>query len=417
MRFLITALGSYGDVFPMVGLGSALRARGHRVTILTNPHFQPIVEGAGLGLLPFGTEREYHEIAHHPDLWHPLRGPMLVLRTSMSVVLRELYDLISAEVVAGETVLVAHTLDLASRLHHEKHGTPVASVHLAPTALRSFHQSPQMFGMLMQSWVPASLRRMQFWLADHVVDRLVGPELNRLRSDLGLPPVRRMMREWYFSPQLILGLFPEWFAPPQPDWPPQTRLTGFPLWDQSGSESLAPELEAFLEAGTPPIVFAPGSAMTSGEGIFAAAVEACLRLDRRGILLTKYPQQLPAPLPASVMHCPFVPLSRMLPRCAALVQHGGIGTSAQGLAAGLPQIVMPMAYDQLDNAERLKRLGVAEILRRHRFTAANLVPALARLLENRVVRERCHHWAQQFDTSATLAESCAALESLGAELA
>ncbi len=412
MRFLITALGSYGDVFPMVGLGAALHGRGHQVTLVTNPHFQAIVACTGIEFLPLGTSEQYDELAHHPDLWHPVRGPLLVVRTSFTEALRELYDTVSANVQPGETILVAHCLDLASRIHHDKFGTPLASVHFAPVALRSFHQSPQMFGMLMQNWLPSSLRRFQYWLADKIIDHLVAGEVNALRGELGLSSVRRIMHEWYFSPQLVLGLFPEWFAPPQPDWPPHTQLTSFPLWDQSGQEPLSKEVEYFLQSGSPPIVFAPGSAMTAGEKFFAAASDACQRLNRRGIFLTKYPEQLPDSLPATIKHCHFVPMSSLLTKCAGLVHHGGIGTSAQGLAAGLPQVVMPMAYDQLDNAARLKSLGVAEILRPKRFTGTNLAGILDRLLTNSVVLGKSRHWAQQLDTPAAMAASCEALESL-----
>ena len=78
-QFLITALGSYGDVHPMVGLGAALVARGHRVKIVTNPYFEHVVTGAGLKLEPLGTRENYVWLSQHPDLWHPLRGPKLVL--------------------------------------------------------------------------------------------------------------------------------------------------------------------------------------------------------------------------------------------------------------------------------------------------------------------------------------------------
>ncbi len=412
MRFLISALGSYGDVHPMLGLGSALSQRGHQVSVITNPHFQPLVESVPLDFIPLGTAEQYDQLAHHPDLWNPLRGPKLVMRTAMADSLRDLYRIVHEQVVPGETVLVAHCLDLASRIHQEKYGTPMASVHFAPVGLRSFYESPQMYWMLMQSWLPRWFRRFQYWLADKVVDQVVCPELNGLCGELGLPPVRRVMHQWYFSPQLVLGLFPEWFAPAQPDWPPHTQLTGFPLWDQSETVPLPQELEQFLQAGDPPLVFAPGSAMTKGAWFFQAAVEACEKLNRRGILLTKYPRQLPARLPSGVAHFEFVPFSTLLPRSAALVHHGGIGTCSQGLAAGVPQVVMPMAYDQLDNATRLTRLGVATILPKPRFTGINLASALKSLLENSTVRQHCFHWAQQFDTPFTMETTCRALEEL-----
>ena len=78
MQFIITALGSYGDVHPMVGLGVALAVRGHRVKIVTNPYFADVVTGAGLELLPVGTREGYVALSSHPDLWHPIRGPPAV---------------------------------------------------------------------------------------------------------------------------------------------------------------------------------------------------------------------------------------------------------------------------------------------------------------------------------------------------
>ncbi len=412
MHLLMTALGSYGDVLPIVGLASAMHARGHETTIIANPHFQSVVESAGVGFLPLGTEEDYEVLTHHPDLWRPIRGPILVIRTSVRDHLRNLYELIDKNCRPGETVLVAHCLDFASRVHQDKHGTPVASVHLAPVALRSFHESPQMFGMWMHDWLPRWIRRSQFWVADLIADRIFASDLDALRQDLGLQPVRGVMRDWYFSPQLVLGLFPDWFAPPQPDWPPNTVLTGFPLWDRSATMQLPEEVEEFLQAGDPPIVFAPGSAMTCGEWFFEAAVDACRRLGRRGILTTKYREQLPSELPSSVRHFDFVPFSQLLPRAAALVHHGGIGTCAQGLAAGLPQLVMPMAYDQLDNATRLMRLGVAEQISRKKFRGPAVAQALEPLLADEAVRVAGRRCAEQMNPTAALAASCESLEKL-----
>jgi len=413
MRLLMTALGSYGDVHPIVGLGAAMRARGHQVTVLTNPHFQSVVEGVGLDFLPLGTVEEYDELAHHKDLWHPMRGPRTVLKMGMSQTLRPIYELLEEHYRPGETVLAAPGLDLASRVFQDKHNAPLVSIHLAPIALRSFYESPQMFGMLMGDGVPRWLRRAQYWAADKfMLDPLVGPELNKLRAEQGLSPVSGIIRDWYFSPQLVLGLFPDWFAAVQPDWPPNTQLAGFPLWDQSSTMEMPRDVSEYLDAGEPPIVFAPGSAMTSGEDFFAAAAEACRQLGRRGILLTRYTNQLPKQLPPGVQHFDFVPFSQLLPRAAALVHHGGIGTSAQGLAAGVPHLVMPMAYDQLDNATRLQRLGVAEVVRRSKFQGPRVAQALERMLASQETHNNCQRWASQTDGEATLTTSCELLEGL-----
>jgi UDP:flavonoid glycosyltransferase YjiC (YdhE family) len=220
------------------------------------------------------------------------------------------------------------------------------------------------------------------------------------------------MHEWYFSPQLVLGLFPDWFAPPQPDWPANTRLTGFPLWDEGETTAIPSKVSEFLAAGEQPIAFAPGSANTDARLFFAAAIEACQHLSRRGILLSRYRDHIPKKLPGGVIHAEFVPFSHLLPSAAALVHHGGIGTCAQGLAAGVPQIVMPMAYDQLDNAARLNRLGVAETLPPKIFTGPNLTRGLGSLLSDSRVTERAKHWAAEISRHEPLVETCLQLEKL-----
>ncbi len=409
-KFLITALGSYGDVHPMVGLGAALQARGHRAAIITNPHFQQLVESMGIEYLPLGTAEEYHELAHHPDLWNSMKGPQMIIRL-MARRLRELYALIDSHVEPGNTVLAAHCLDFASRIYHDKYATPLASIHFAPVGLRSFYQSPRMFHMLMQPWLPRWFRRLQFWLADKFVDRLLAGEINTLRQELNLPPVSRVMHEWYFSPRLVLGLFPAWFGPPQPDWPPHTQVTGFPLWDEAVAE-LPAEVTAFLQTGPPPIVFSPGSAKTDAAGFFAAAVESCHNLQQRGILLSRYSAQIPPQLPPEVVHFSFVPFSQLLPHAAAFVHHGGIGSCGQGLAGGVPQVIMPMAYDQLDNASRLQRLGVADVLPPKIFTPPNLTRVLHKLLTTPSLKERARHWAREMNQHDALVETCAELEQL-----
>jgi UDP:flavonoid glycosyltransferase YjiC (YdhE family) len=245
-----------------------------------------------------------------------------------------------------------------------------------------------------------------------MIDRAVGPQLNAFRAELGLAPIKKIMNLWWHSPQKIIGLFPEWFAPPQPDWPPNTLLTGFPLWDESGVTESPLGLEAFLAAGTAPIVFTPGSAMIHGHEFFAAAVDACQRLGRRGLLLTRYPEQLPKSLPESVKHFDFIPLSQVLPRSAALVCHGGVGTVAQGLAAGIPQLIMPMSHDQPDNAARLARLGVGSSLSPRRFRGPAVARELDKLLNSPEVARRCRELATRFDTPAALRATCDAIESV-----
>jgi UDP:flavonoid glycosyltransferase YjiC (YdhE family) len=412
-RFLITALGSYGDVHPMVGLGAALAQRGHHVKIVTNPYFEDVVAGAGLELVPLGSREEYIRLSQHRDLWHPVRGPRLVLTHASARMLRPLYDLLVHQYVADETVFCAHGLDLASRVAGEKLGAPVASIIFAPGLLWTLYDSPRLKGALLGPRVPRWLKREQFWAADVLfVQPLVGGELNRLRRELGLAPVRRVFSRWLFDTDLILGLFPDWFGPRQPDWPANTRTVGFPLWDSPADAELSSEVREFLAAGPPPIAFSPGSANRAAHQFFEAAVEACDRLGCRGILLTKYDHQLPARLPDSVRHFGFVPMSKLLPHTAALVHHGGIGSCAQGLAAGVPHVVQPMSYDQFDNSRRLVRLGVAAEIPVRQFRGRAVADALAPLMDSPAVEARCRELAARCDGPAALSAACDMLEQL-----
>lgn len=416
-QFLITALGSYGDVHPMVGLGSALAARGHSVKVFTNPYFEDVVKGAGLELVALSTREEYVRLSQHPDLWHPIRGPKLVLGRASGEMLEPLYEKLMEHYRPGETVFCAHAMDIASRIAAEKLGAPVASVLFAPGVIWSLHDSPRLKGALLGPRVPRWLKRLQFWMSDRLfVMPLLGPHINGLRKKLGQPPVNRIFSDWLFKTDLMLGMFPDWFGPPQPDWPVNSRTVGFPLWDAHDTDPLEASVQEFLAAGSPPIAFSPGSANREAHQFFAAAVDACERMSRRGILLTKYDHQLPAKLPESVRHFGFVPMSKLLPHTAALVHHGGIGSCGQGLAAGVPHIVRPMSYDQFDNSRRLERLGVGKEISVQKFTGQSVAETLASLLNSPIVAEKCKALAARCNGPAALTAACEALEELAEKL-
>jgi UDP:flavonoid glycosyltransferase YjiC (YdhE family) len=245
---------------------------------------------------------------------------------------------------------------------------------------------------------------------------LAGP-INAFRAELGLTAVSGIIKDWWMSPERVIGLWPDWYAAPQPDWPAQLKLTGFPLYDERGFEALAPKLIEFLDGGDAPIAFTFGSAMTQAREYFAAAADACQRLGRRGILLTRHRQQVPTNLPAGVRHFDYAPFSELLPRCAALVHHGGVGTTAQGLAAGVPQLITPFAHDQHDNAARVKRLGVGAELAPSSFRGGKVAKVLGRLLGDAEMPARCRAVALKFGGVDPLGETCEWIESLVSESA
>lgn len=411
MNVLLVAMGSHGDVHPFIGIGLALRARGHRVSVIANAYFGPLIESLGLSFLAVGTAEEYRIMATNPALWRRFQGTRTVM-ASLSQTIRPLYDVVAQNNIPGETVVVASSLGLGARVAQDHLNIPTVTVHLQPSIFLSAVDPPRLGGIVTPKWFPLWLRRAQVAMVDRVCDPLVGPPLNALRHDLGMPPVRKIMTRYVHSPTRVIGMFPNWFAPPQSDWPSQTRLTGFPLYDERGATPLSDDLRRFLDAGDPPIAFTPGSAMWTGHEFLKESSRACDLLGRRGLLLTRHVEHLPKSLPPTVRHIDYAPFSELLPRCAALVHHGGIGTSAQALAAGIPQLLIPRAHDQPDNAARLIRMGVAEKAEPGRYKAPRVAMKLGELLNSPDVKTHCKEIASRFCGIDPIGETCELIEEL-----
>ena len=412
---ILVALGSSGDVHPFLGLGRELRRRGHRVTLLAAGWFRDVAEKAGLDFVDPRPDLDFVESIQDERIWHPLKGTPVILDLFVRPLLEPVYRIIERDFAAdsaagGKTIVVASTLAFGARVAQERLGVPVVSIHLSPMILRSIDEAPRLPGMVVHRG-PRWLRRVQWNLADRLlIDPFIGRWLNPFRGSLGLPPARGLFRDWIHSPLLTLGLFPDWFATPQPEWPAQLRLTGFPLYSEEGVSDADGDVVAWLAAGTAPILFTPGSANLHGSEFFTAAADACRRLGRRGLLLTRFPDQIPEALPPGVRHVGFVPFRWLVPRSAALVHHGGIGTLSQGLAGGVPQVIMPMGFDQFDNAARIKSLGVGASLARSRFRGPELAAVLGPLLADAEVATRCRAIAARFDGVDALADAADEIE-------
>jgi UDP:flavonoid glycosyltransferase YjiC (YdhE family) len=394
-----------------VGLAKTLAERGRDVTVVVSEPFVDLVRRCGLESIVLGSTEEFNALASHPDLWHPLRGPAYVAKHGILPAMRRQFDLVKELHRPGETFLVGSALGFGCRMAHEALGAPLATVHLQPTMFWSEYVSPKLSKhVLMADWVPRWLKRFQYRLGVRLfLDRVLLDEVNAFRRELDLPPVASSM-EMMHSPQRIIGMFPAWFAAPQPDWPPHVTLADFPLWDEAAVTPVEDGLAQFLDAGDPPIAFTPGSAMVNDRRFFEAAAEACRLLGRRGLFLTRHAAQVPSPLPAGVVRYDYAPFSQILGRCAALVHHGGIGTTAQALAAGAPQLIRPLSHDQPDNAARIKKLGVGDALWLDRFTAKRAADVLDRLLTSPAVAARCREVAGRFAGANGLAAAADCLE-------
>jgi rhamnosyltransferase subunit B len=405
VHYICSTFGSAGDVFPILGLAVELKRRGHQVTFVTNAHFQNAIERNGISFISLGTEDDFKSAIRNPDIWHPRNGFRHVYQ-SLEPLQRQQYD-IFAELMTDDAVGITNVFCLGALLAQEKLGIPVITVHLQPTAIWSDRDPPMLPALFGPNWLKSIIYRLGERL---VIDPVVCPSLNKWRAELGLKPVRKVTR-WWHSRYGVLCLFSDWYAAPQTDWPQPLMQTDFPLWNDQSDLSLPQGVESFLNRGEPPIAFTPGSANIHAERFFQSAVEACRILNCRGILLTQFPEQLPVKLPDSVKHVSYAPLDLLLPRTAAFVHHGGIGSMSQAMLAGIPHVIMPLAHDQFDNAIRVKRLGLGTSIAAAKFSGPSAAAALKQILGNQAVSDACRKIADLLAKKDGLSRAADAIES------
>jgi UDP:flavonoid glycosyltransferase YjiC (YdhE family) len=217
------------------------------------------------------------------------------------------------------------------------------------------------------------------WFLRFVFDR----PLNALRAELGLPPARDQLWAHARNADLNLGVWSTLFRGPQPRDPANCAIVGFPWYDRDHTQQVpSRELDEFFAAGAAPLVFALGSTGVHAAGqFFEHAVAAAEALRSRALLVVGRDQPPPANLPGdgSIKAVAYAPFSTAFRGASVIVHHGGVGTTAQSLAAARPVLVTPMAHDQFDNAARVVRLGVGEGLPFADVNARRLTALLERL--------------------------------------
>ena len=420
LHVVAVALGSFGDVHPLLGVAREMARRGHAVDFLANPLYREAVERAGLRFHGVGERESFERAIDNPRMWTLTHGARMLAKVLILPYMREVYGWIEHN-RRPNTVVIASAIAFGARIAQEKLGVPLATMLLQPSLVRSRESIPGLplipTGPQWQC-LARPMRDAVMWGVDTLLfDPALAGGVNAFRRELGLPGQRRVFHKWLLSPELSVGLFPEWYAQPQSDWPPYVHCTGFPLYDEAETRAEDPALRAFLDAGDPPVVLTPGTAMRHARRFFRAGVEACGRIGRRALLLTHFPQHTPNPLPDWAASFDYAPFSTVLPRCAAIVHHGGIGTSAQALRAGIPQLISPFSYDQPDNAVRLRDLGVARTVFPKFFFAGVVARRLETLLGSDSIRAACAEAAERMRGSNGLAETADLVEGLAAQRA
>lgn len=386
-RIVIATLGSYGDIHPYMAIAMELRARGHQPVIATSELYREKMEAASFEFAPMHPHippPQEQDQAMMENVMNPKSGSGFLLNEMLFPFVREGYeDLLRA--VEGADLLLTHPISFPGPLVAQTTGIRWVSSVLAPVSFFSVYDPPappfwqwmrhlQVFGPRFVAMFFNQIKRL--YKNEHY---------EQLRNELGLPDRGNPVFEGQHSPTLILALFSKLFAQPQLDWPPQARVTGFAFYDGRNELEMPPELVRFLENGPPPIVFTLGtSAVWVARDFYRESIAAAKILGRRAVILIGDDRNKPEePLPPEIIAVNYAPFEALLARACAMVHHGGVGTTSQGLRSGIPTLIVPFAFDQPDNAAHAARLGGSRTLPRQKYRALRVATELDMLLTKR----------------------------------
>ena len=413
-HYFVITVGSTGDIHPFMRIASALQTLGRKVTFITHSYYENVVRGAGLPFVGIGTDEEFLRLLRNPDIWDPRKG-FSALFANYSDWLKQILEAIRSVSAQAPQVVIAHPFAVPGAVIARERGfvKSVVAAYLAPANLRTCHDPLNIGPTSVPRWVPMGWRR-AFWqfVEKGWIDPVAVSQINAVRIPLGLPKVHSLLTHIAEAPDLSVTLFPSWFAPVVPDWPRPLIEGDFQLYEAATQDGFTEDLSAFLAAGEKPLVFTAGTGNLYAADFFACALSAINRLGRRAIFLTKERAQIPESLPESVLWQPYVPLSALLPHAAALVHHGGIGTTAEALRSGTPQLITPFAWDQFDNGARIASLGVGMVIPAKRLRPRKLARSLQNLYTSETIRAHCSLLASRFIPAHDPSALCREVERL-----
>lgn len=400
MRIGIQTWGSEGDIRPFVALSAALAKRGHQVEMLyteiSTRRYEHVA--AALGFTARGVaspvlksrEREYEIGLAAIGSRDELSQGLLIFRELLDPVVEPIYDA-CLELCSRSDVLISHFILHPARAAAEKTLTPQVSVAFAHmlTPSRHIHASglPD-FG----PWA----NRIEWAIACIALNNTLLRKVNQFRTSKGLPKQKDLLREAWPSPLLhLLASSPAFLDRPS-DWPASNQMCGFLELPPHEHESLAPDVDAFLLSGPPPVFMGFGSLMPiSGQHLadtVAIFEEAARLANCRAIIQSEIAPstalRASRPSPTSTLFVKRAPHNIVFPRCAAVVHHAGAGTTHSTLRAGTPSVPVPHVSDQFLWSKELHRLGVApKPLRRTKWSASALADRIAQTVGNQSMKQ------------------------------
>jgi rhamnosyltransferase subunit B len=382
MKIILTAVGSTGDVYPFLAIARLLKARTpHDVVLIANERFRNNAVFDGVEFHAHSTVQDYEKSFLPPK--GSLKNPLTLLKSVNNLLdynffrpMETTFFLIK-DLQVKDTLLIAHGASFGARLARDAFKIPMISGVLSPTA------------------IPGNTYRTFGAFLNQIGSALCKKRINHFCSGNNLPRIEKV-DGWSLSPDRIAALFPDFLDKKTGWWPPEVAAAGYQAYTPLKTDGIVHEIKAFINED-PAILFTPGTPIRFAHKFFREAIVICTRLQRKGIFITDYSDQIPKDLPNCIKQVAYAPFRQVFPLCEMVVHHGGIGTSMECLLSGKPQLVVPQTADQPFNAARLKELNVADTVPFNRFAADIGRKKIYDLINDRNVLESCRNMKEKVE--------------------
>ncbi|MDO8342106.1 MAG: glycosyltransferase [Cellvibrio sp.] len=412
-HIVIYALGTGGDIDPMVALGIELLRRGHSVSFLSNDYFQPRIVAAGCEFISVGTIEQYHQ-GNSVTAWEP-RNHADNFEYYHAPAFEPAFNYVMS--LAGtNTLVLALGEENGARVAAEKCNIPFIKMILSPNLIFSAYSPPAPMKWAIPARIPRFivrflLRRNRktrfkvFFRVEHTQTYLA------TRKRLGCP----LTFQTESAALLQIGFFPEWFGMPAKDWPKNLKLVGFPLQNLASMNSRS-ELDAFIEQQGAPLIFTSGTGVKDVAELFTEGRKICEQLQVPGVFVGGASGAKLLQGSSLCLHLDYIDFEYALAKALAIIHHGGMGTTAQAIKAGIPQLIRPIKYDQPDNADRIYKLGLGTYVMPEKFKAEQVAPMLGNMLQKAKNSKALRHYSADVINSSAIVDACDLVEQAGKKL-
>lgn len=395
MNYIVYSMGTSGDVLPFLRLSEELKARGHSVLFLGNEKFSSLIDEKGIEFFAVSSRGDYDRAFNNHTTWTLLHSRDHYNKFHFPAIAPTFSKIKSLVDNGSKPCVIFQDCLSGARMACDEFDLSYCQVVLAPQAIFSCVSPPfplsQQFPQ--RQW-PTAMPFIRAKGHRSVYEKLFDPLINPLRKEMGLPALPIENMPTVDQGASLIGMFPSWLKDIPSDWPRQLETVGFPL-GTSQKADVREELRALLGEHAKPVVFTFGTGIPVTQLIVEKVKRICVELDEAGVLVSqslsdecKYYDD------AKLVVTRYADFATLFPCAQIVMHHGGIGTCAEALAAGVPQLLTPYAFDQPDNAYLLWKLGVGNGINFHTSSARDIARMISEMTGSKQVKEMCEKYSQ-----------------------